>query len=60
MINTFGYGSDHDPVLMNSIAQKKNGNFNYIENINKASEYFVLSMSGMLSVAMERVKINLT
>ena len=47
-INTFGYGKDHDSKVMNSIANFKNGTFNFIENIEKASEYFVLSMSGLL------------
>ena len=36
---------DHDSVAMNNISAYKNGNFCYIENIEKASEYFVLSMS---------------
>jgi glycyl-tRNA synthetase beta subunit len=56
-INTFGYGKDHDSGMMNNIATFKNGTFNYIENIKKASEYFVLSMSGMLNTFAHNVKV---
>jgi hypothetical protein len=51
--NTFGYGKDHDSSVMNNIANVKNGNFYYIEDVKKASEYFLLSMSGMLSIVAE-------
>lgn len=42
---------------MNNIANFKNGTFNFIENIEKASEYFVLSMSGLLSIFAENVEV---
>jgi hypothetical protein len=48
---------DHDSVAMNNISAYKNGNFCYIENIEKASEYFVLSMSGMLSIFAQNIGI---
>lgn len=44
---------------MNTIAKYKEGNFYYIDNINKASDYFILAMSGMLSIYAENITITL-
>lgn len=57
VINTFGYGGDHDAKVMDSIASLKGGSFTFIENIEKASEHFILSMSGLLSVFAKNVKL---
>ncbi|CAD8117924.1 unnamed protein product [Paramecium sonneborni] len=59
VIHTFGYGQDHDAYVMNQIAKYREGNFYYIDNINKASDYFILAMSGMLSIYAQNVNINL-
>ncbi|CAD8106660.1 unnamed protein product [Paramecium primaurelia] len=59
VIHTFGYGQDHDAYVMNQIAKYREGNFYYIDNINKASDYFILAMSGMLSIYAQNVIINL-
>ncbi|CAD8206870.1 unnamed protein product [Paramecium pentaurelia] len=56
VINTFGYGQDHDAKVMNNISNLKGGTFTFIENISKASEHFILAMSGMLSVLAKNVK----
>lgn len=32
-IHSFGFGSDHDPVLMNEIAKIKDGSFYFVEKI---------------------------
>ena len=29
-VHSFGFGSDHDPVLMEAIAKQKDGNFYYV------------------------------
>lgn len=42
---------------MNNISNLKGGTFTFIENIAKASEHFILAMSGMLSVLAKNVKI---
>lgn len=47
---TFGYGVDHDAFVMNQIAKYKKGNFYFVEDINKIADYFILAMSGILSV----------
>ena len=57
-VNTFGYGSDHDPDTMRGIAQLKEGNFYFIEDFNKVDEYFILSMSGLLTVIAQKVKLH--
>jgi uncharacterized protein YegL len=59
-IHTFGYGSDHDPIVMRAIAQEKDGNFYYIQDLTKVDEYFVLSLSGLLSIIAEKVEIRLS
>ncbi|CAD8117925.1 unnamed protein product [Paramecium sonneborni] len=56
VINSFGYGQDHDAKVMNNISNLKGGTFTFIDNINKASEHFILAMSGMLSVLAKNVK----
>lgn len=58
-INAYGFGSDHDPKVMTDIARFKEGNFYYIENLKKVSEWFVLSLSGLLTVCGEDVQITL-
>jgi len=40
-LNTFGYGNDHDPKIMNRLANIRDGSFFYVENYKKVSEYFV-------------------
>lgn len=40
-IHTFGYGSDHDPELMTSLAEQKGGSFYYIEDLSTVDEAFI-------------------
>ena len=49
-INTFGYGSDHDPNLMNSIAQLMDGKFYFVEKLETVDECFVHAIGGLMSV----------
>lgn len=50
IINTFGYGNDHDPKEMIDIASLKNGEFYFVKEYKKISEYFLLALSGLLTV----------
>lgn len=59
VINTFGYGKDHDPKMMNQISNYKGGTFTFIDKIEKASEHFILAMSGMLSVFANKVTVQI-
>jgi Mg-chelatase subunit ChlD len=53
--NTFGYGADHDPQLMNSIAEMRDGNFYFIDHLEKADECFVDCLGGLVSVVAQDV-----
>jgi uncharacterized protein YegL len=57
MLNTYGYGSDHDAKIMRQIAKENNGNAYYIEKFDKVDEYFVLSLSGILTIVAKNVEI---
>lgn len=56
-INTFGYGKDHDPKLMDEISKLKDGSFYFIENIDTVDEAFVNALGGLMSVVALDVKL---
>ena len=56
-INSFGYGNDHSPELMNDVAKLKDGAFYYVEKLDQVDECFVDCLGGLLSVIAEDVKI---
>ena len=58
-LNTFGYGNDHDPKIMNRLANIRDGSFFYVENYKKVSEYFVTVLGACVSVISKNVKINI-
>jgi len=49
-IHTFGFGSDHDAHLMQAIANMKDGNFYFIEELHTIDECFVDCLGGLISV----------
>lgn len=55
-INTFGFGSDHDPILMSSIAAIKDGNFYFVEELNKVDESFGDCLIGLQSVLAKNIE----
>lgn len=59
IVNSYGYGGDHDSVKMRAIAETHKGGYYYIENVKKVSEWFVLSISGLLSAIGEDVRIRI-
>ncbi|KAL4481153.1 hypothetical protein ABPG72_015108 [Tetrahymena utriculariae] len=59
IVNTYGYGADHDATQMRKIAETHKGGYYYIEDIKKVSEWFVLSISGLLSAVGEDVRIRI-
>ena len=60
-LNTFGYGYDHDPKIMNKLANIRDGSFFLVEDYKKVAEYFVTVLGGCVSViskkAVLRVKL---
>ena len=59
-LNTFGYGDDHDPKIMNKLANLRDGSFFYVEDYSKITEYFVAILGGCVSVISKKVDLNLT
>ena len=58
-IHTFGYGSDHDPMLMNSIAEMKNGGFYYIERLESIAEAFANCLGEVFSIVADKIQVDL-
>ena len=58
-LNTFGYGNDHDPKMMNGLANLRDGSFFYVEDYKKVAEYFVTVLGGCVSIISKNVKINI-
>lgn len=48
-IYTFGYGNDHDPKLMQKIANSKGGGFYYIKDLNEVNVAFGDAVGGLMS-----------
>lgn len=59
-INTFGYGADHDPETMKRIAEITDGDFSFIEVLDKVDEFFVAALGGLASCIGENliIKVN--
>ena len=58
-INTFGYGSDHDPSLMSSLVNLTDGKFYSIETLSTVNENFVHAIGGLLTVMGQDATINI-
>ena len=52
-IHTFGFGNDHDPNLMTDICNLRDGNFYFIEDLDKLTENFVDALGGLFSIVAE-------
>lgn len=59
VINTFGFGKDHDPQLMNDIAALRDGNFYFIKELDTVDEAFVDCLGGLLSSVAQNVQIKI-
>ena len=58
-MNTFGYGDDHDPEIMNQLANIRDGSFFYVQDYKKVSEYFVTVLGGCVSIISKNVKVSI-
>jgi len=45
-VHTFGYGNDHDANIMNQIAKLGNGDFYFVNDLEKVAETFVDCIGG--------------
>ena len=58
-LNTFGYGYDHDPKIMNKLASLRDGSFFLVEDYNKVGEYFVAVLGGCISAISKNCELNI-
>ena len=56
-LNTFGYGYDHDPKIMNKLANLRDGSFFLVEDYNKVGEFFVSVLGGCISMISKNVEL---
>ncbi|KAL9672524.1 hypothetical protein QQ045_028775 [Rhodiola kirilowii] len=56
-VHAFGFGADHDAALMHSIAENSGGTFSFIESANAIQDAFAQCIGGLLSVAVQELKV---
>lgn len=56
-IHTFGFGADHDPRAMHTIANSSGGTFSFIEAEKDVQDAFAMCIGGLLSVAAQKVEL---
>ena len=59
-ISTFGFGADHNPELLQSMANAGGGNYYFIENADQISSSFAQELGGLISCYAQNVKIEAT
>ncbi|EFJ25677.1 hypothetical protein SELMODRAFT_99409 [Selaginella moellendorffii] len=55
-VHTFGFGSDHDPEAMLSIAEATGGSFCYVQEEFAVQHAFAQFIGGLLSVVAQEVE----
>ena len=58
-INTFGFGSDHDPQLLTDISNFRDGNFYFIQKLDTIDEAFVDCLGGLVSSVAQNIQIKI-
>jgi Ca-activated chloride channel family protein len=56
-LSTFGFGTDHNPELLQSMAQAGDGNYYFIENADKINTSFAQELGGLISSYAQNIKI---
>ena len=56
-LSTFGFGTDHNPELLQSMAQAGSGNYYYIENVDQINPAFAQELGGLVSCYAQNIKI---
>ena len=59
VINTFGFGKEHDAELMSNIAKVQDGNFYYVEKFEDVDVMFVDALGALISIVAENVELTL-
>ena len=58
-LHTFGYGNDHDPKIMNTLATIRDGSFYYVQEYKKVAEYFINVLGACVSMVSEKAEIRM-
>ena len=58
-LHTFGYGNDHDPKIMNTLATIWDGSFYYVQEYKKVAEYFINVLGACVSMVSEKAEIRM-
>ncbi|MCL7033449.1 hypothetical protein MKW94_023574 [Papaver nudicaule] len=58
-VHTFGFGADHDPVMLHSIAVGSKGTFSFLEDEGIIQDAFAQRIGGLFSVAVQDVKVHI-
>lgn len=58
-LSTFGFGSDHNADLLQSLAEVGEGIYSYVENQEKIAESFGEALGGLLSTTHQNVRLTL-
>ena len=58
-VNTFGFGTDHDPQYMSDISKMRDGSFYFIEKLQQVEEAFVGCLGGLMSVQFKNVELEI-
>ncbi|OVA20309.1 zinc finger protein [Macleaya cordata] len=56
-VHTFGFGADHDPVLLYSISEACSGTFSFIEAEGVIQDAFAQCIGGLLSVVVQDLQV---
>ena len=56
-LHAFGYGNDHDPKIMNTLATIRDGSFYFVQEYKKVAEYFVNVLGACVSMISEKAKM---
>lgn len=58
-LSTFGYGNDHDPELLTSMAKAGKGNFYFIKTIDECPSVFGRELGGLLTCSAQNIKVKI-
>ncbi|KAL6979345.1 hypothetical protein U1Q18_021011 [Sarracenia purpurea var. burkii] len=56
-VHAFGFGADHDSVLMHSISESSGGTFSFIEAESVIQDAFAQCIGGLLSVVVQELQL---
>ncbi|KAL4472626.1 hypothetical protein ABPG74_018575 [Tetrahymena malaccensis] len=56
-IETIGFGEDHDPKLLRTVSDLRNGTFNFMQDVNFLDTAFINIFAGMISTVAQNIKV---